>query len=60
MIFSRELEEETVELLMVVCNLSLKVSLIPEEGRVVNVAQIFKGVSRKDLQACEPDVCIGK
>lgn len=36
----RELKDDITELLIVVCNLSLKISLISEEGRVVNAAQI--------------------
>lgn len=39
---------------MMVCKLHFKVSVIFEKGRVVNVAQSFKEVSRKDLQPCEP------
>lgn len=35
-----ELKDDITELLIVVCNLSLKISLISEEGRVVNAAQI--------------------
>lgn len=35
-----ELKDGITELLIVVCNLSLKISLISEEGRVVNAAQI--------------------
>lgn len=46
-----------VELLMVMCNLSLKFSLLHGVGTVANVAQIYKAVSREDLQASELDVC---
>lgn len=35
-----ELKDDITELLIVVCNLSLKISLISEEGRMVNAAQI--------------------
>lgn len=42
---------------MVVCKLYPKISLIFEKGRMVNVAQNFKEVSREDLQPCEPDTC---
>lgn len=51
-----EIKDDIIELLTAVCNLSLKISLISEEGRVVNEAQIFKKVSRDDLQGCKPDV----
>ncbi|XP_030051022.1 uncharacterized protein LOC115464802, partial [Microcaecilia unicolor] len=43
-----ELKNELAELLLEICNLSLKSSVVPEDWRVANVTPIFKKGSRGD------------
>ena len=44
----KELKYEIADLLLVICELSLKSSLIPEDWRIANVTPIFKKGSRGD------------
>lgn len=55
-IIPKDLKDGTAELLLAVCNLSAKTSLIPEEWRQANVTPTFRRDSwegQENLQTCK-------